>query len=71
MLLTAKTGVEQYEIIALLGARDTGEVYGTWETRLERTIAVKISGVPLTYQFEREARVISDLKIGTVLVNRT
>ena len=38
-----------------------GEVYEACDTRLERTVAVKISGVRFTERFEREARAISSL----------
>jgi serine/threonine protein kinase len=70
MLLAAKTGLEPYEIIAPLGAGDIGEVYETRDTRLERTIAIKMSCVRFTERFESEARAISSLKIATIAVNR-
>ncbi|HEU4333494.1 MAG TPA: protein kinase [Candidatus Eisenbacteria bacterium] len=56
-----------YEIIDLLGAGGMGEVYRARDTRLDRTVAVKVlqghlSVSPETRQrFEREARVISSL----------
>lgn len=51
-----------YEIISLLGAGGMGEVYRTRDTRLDRTVAVKVlpSGLTanddLRARFEREAR---------------
>jgi len=56
-----------YEIVARIGAGGIGEVYKGRDTRLDRTIAVKILGQDLTarpevlQRFEREARVISTL----------
>ena len=38
-----------------------GEVYEARDTRLERTVAIKISSVRFTERFEREARAISSL----------
>jgi serine/threonine protein kinase/Tol biopolymer transport system component len=56
-----------YEIVAPLGAGGMGEVYRARDTRLERTVAIKIlppqlSSDPIRKQrFEREAKVISSL----------
>jgi serine/threonine protein kinase len=56
-----------YEIAALLGAGGMGEVYRAKDTRLDRTVAVKIlashlSASPeLKQRFDREARTISSL----------
>jgi serine/threonine protein kinase len=56
-----------YEIISPLGAGGMGEVYRARDTRLDRTVAVKIlpkefSADPLLKQrFEREAKTISSL----------
>src|SRR5499427_9759223 len=55
-----------YEITATLGAGGMGEVYRARDTRLERTVAIKIlsqlSSDPAHRQrFEREARAISSL----------
>src|SRR5277367_585615 len=61
MPMTGKSRLGPYEIIALLGAGGMGEVYEARDTRLERTVAIKISGVRFTERFEREARAISSL----------
>jgi len=55
-----------YEITATLGAGGMGEVYRARDTRLERTVAIKIlsrlSSDPMRRQrFEREAKAISCL----------
>jgi len=61
MLLAEKTRFGPYEIIALLGAGGMGEVYEARDTRLDRTVAVKICKGRFTERFEREARAISSL----------
>jgi Tol biopolymer transport system component len=66
-MLAAGTRLGPYEIVAPLGAGGMGEVYEARDSRLDRTVAIKIlpsslSGVPeLRARFEREARVISQL----------
>lgn len=66
-MLAAGTRLGPYEIVAPLGAGGMGEVYQARDSRLDRTVAIKIlpsslSGVPeLRARFEREARVISQL----------
>src|ERR1022692_1132957 len=67
MALTNGTRLGPYEIESPLGAGGMGEVYRARDTRLERTVAVKIlpphfSDDPSCRQrFEREAKVISSL----------
>jgi eukaryotic-like serine/threonine-protein kinase len=61
MLLAEKTRFGPYEIVALLGAGGMGEVYEARDTRLDRTVAIKICNGPITERFEREARAISSL----------
>jgi eukaryotic-like serine/threonine-protein kinase len=56
-----------YELVALAGAGGMGEVYKARDTRLDRTVAIKILPAPLASdaefreRFDREARVISQL----------
>src|SRR5262250_605079 len=67
MPLAPGTHLGPYEISAPLGAGGMGEVYRARDTRLERTVAIKIlptqfSADPVRRQrFEREAKTISGL----------
>jgi len=61
MPLDPKTRLGPYEIIALLGVGGMGEVYKARDTRLDRTVAIKICTGGLSERFEREARAISSL----------
>lgn len=66
-MLSPGTNLGPYEIVAPLGAGGMGEVYRARDTRLDRTVAIKIlpqemSRDPLRKQrFEREAKTISSL----------
>lgn len=61
MPLDPKTRLGPYEIIAPLGAGGMGEVYKARDTRLDRTVAIKICAGGFSERFEREARAISSL----------
>jgi len=61
MAIAAKSRLGPYEIIAPLGAGGMGEVYEARDTRLDRTVAIKICKGRFTERFEREARAISSL----------
>ncbi|MGP8247094.1 MAG: protein kinase domain-containing protein [Bryobacteraceae bacterium] len=61
MALPLNTRLGPYEIVAPLGAGGMGDVYKARDTRLDRTVAIKISAVRFTDRFEREARAISSL----------
>src|SRR5260370_35695418 len=67
MSLTNGTRLGPYEILSLLGAGGMGEVYRARDTRLDRTVAIKVisdhlSAKPqLRERFEREARAVSRL----------
>ncbi len=67
MALAAGTKLGPYEIQPLLGAGGRGEVYRARDTRLDRTVAIKVlpqglAGTPEVRQrFEREARAVSSL----------
>jgi eukaryotic-like serine/threonine-protein kinase len=67
MTLTSGTRLGPYEILSPLGAGGMGEVYRARDTRLDRTVAVKILPSHLSedpeakQRFDREARTISSL----------
>jgi serine/threonine protein kinase len=67
LALALGTKLGPYEIVAPLGAGGMGEVYRARDTRLERTVAIKIlaaqfSSDPVRKQrLEREAKTISNL----------
>ena len=56
-----------YEIVSAIGAGGMGEVYKARDTRLDRTVAIKVlpehvaSDPDLKQRFEREAKTISSL----------
>src|SRR5262245_56811783 len=67
MSLPAGSRLGPYEVIAPLGAGGMGEVYRARDTRLDRTVAIKVlpadlcSSPEARQRFEREARMISQL----------
>ncbi len=50
-----------YEILAPIGAGGMGEVYRGRDTRLNRFVAIKVSGAQFSERFEREAKAIASL----------
>ncbi|MGA8607984.1 MAG: protein kinase [Candidatus Sulfotelmatobacter sp.] len=67
MALTSGTKLGPYEIVSPLGAGGMGEVYRALDTRLDRTVAIKVLPAHLSQdpeakeRFDREARAISSL----------
>ncbi len=67
MTLAPGTKLGPYEIVAPLGAGGMGEVYRARDTRLDRTVAIKVLPSHLSIdparrqRFEREAKTISSL----------
>jgi serine/threonine-protein kinase len=67
MTLTLGSKLGSYEVLSLLGAGGMGEVYRARDTRLDRSVAIKIlpphlsDDADLRQRFEREARAISSL----------
>src|SRR5450759_3018471 len=74
MALTAGTKLGPYEIQSLLGAGGMGEVYLARDTRLQRTVAIKVlpahlsSSPDLHTRFEQEAKSISALQHPNICV---
>src|SRR4051812_13629787 len=68
MPLAPGTRFGAYEIVGPLGAGGMGEVYRARDTRLERTVAIKVlnsqlvASTELRARFEREAKIISQLQ---------
>src|ERR1051326_913725 len=68
MALEAGTRVGPYEVVSAIGAGGMGEVYRGRDTRLDRTVAIKVlsahlsDNADLKARFEREARAISSLQ---------
>jgi serine/threonine protein kinase len=66
MPLASGTAFGPYQVVAFVGAGGMGEIYKARDTRLDRTVALKI--LPQTndpdrrQRFEREARAISQLQ---------
>lgn len=67
MALTTGTRLGPYEILSSIGAGGMGEVYKARDTRLDRTVAIKVlpthvaSHPDLRQRFEREARAVAAL----------
>jgi predicted Ser/Thr protein kinase len=61
MPLTAGAQLGPYEILSLIGAGGMGEVYRARDTRLGRTVAIKVNNDKFSARFEQEARAISAL----------
>jgi eukaryotic-like serine/threonine-protein kinase len=72
MALAAGTKLGPYEIVSPLGAGGMGEVYRARDTRIDRTVAVKILPAHLAAKpealerFQREARAISQLSHANI-----
>src|ERR1700692_3558241 len=72
MALSSGARLGPYEILAPLGAGGMGEVYKARDTRLDRTVAIKVlpehlSQKPqLRERFEREARAVSSLNHSNI-----
>jgi len=61
MSFASGTRLGHYQLLSPLGEGGMGTVYKASDTRLDRTVAIKILKGPHTERFEREARAISAL----------
>src|SRR5512140_2589058 len=67
MPISAGTRLGPYEVVSLLGAGGMGEVYRATDTRLDRTVAIKVmnaafsSDSSLRQRLEREAKALSSI----------
>jgi eukaryotic-like serine/threonine-protein kinase len=61
MTIASGTRLGPYEIISTIGAGGMGDVYKARDTRLDRTVAIKIVRTDFSERFEREAKSISAL----------
>ena len=74
MALSPGTRFGPYEILTLAGAGGMGEVYKARDTRLDRTVAIKVllphvsANLDLKQRFEREAQTIASLKRPRICV---
>src|SRR5579864_3771775 len=72
MPLASGTKLGPYEIVSPVGAGGMGEVYRATDTRLDRTVAIKILPAHLSQRpdalerFRREARAISQLSHANI-----
>ena len=61
MPISAGHKLGPYEILAPIGAGGMGEVYKARDTRLDRTVAIKVAAREFGERFQREAQVIASL----------
>jgi serine/threonine protein kinase len=61
MALSPGEKLGPYQILAAIGAGGMGEVYKARDTRVDRTVAIKVSKEKFSERFEREARAIAAL----------
>ena len=59
--LTPGQRLGPYEVASSIGAGGMGVVYLARDTRLNRTVAIKVAREQFSERFEREARVIAAL----------
>jgi serine/threonine protein kinase len=77
MALRAGTRLGPYEIVSLIGAGGMGEVYEALDTRLDRSVAIKVLPAQLSddsdalARFQREAKAVAALSHPSILAIST
>ena len=72
MALNIGDRLGHYDVTALIGEGGMGEVYQATDTRLDRTVAIKVlpehvaADPDLKQRFEREARTVAAQPLGGV-----
>jgi eukaryotic-like serine/threonine-protein kinase len=66
MPVAAGTRLGPYEILGRIGAGGMGEVFKATDTRLNRTVAIKVAREQFSERFEREARAVAALNHSNI-----
>jgi Tol biopolymer transport system component len=66
MSLSSGTRLGPYEILLPIGNGGMGEVFKARDTRLDRTVAIKVSAAQFSARFDREARAIAALNHANI-----
>jgi serine/threonine protein kinase len=69
MPLSAGDKLGPYEILASIGAGGMGEVYRARDARLNRDVAIKVSGEQFSERFESEAKAIAALNHHVAVIH--
>jgi eukaryotic-like serine/threonine-protein kinase len=69
MSLASGTQLGPYEVVAALGAGGMGEVYRATDTRLGRTVAIKVLSADLAHDAEARARLRQEAKAISALTH--
>ena len=67
MSLSAGTRLGPYEIVAPIGAGGMGEVYRGHDTRLQRTVAIKVLSRDVMHDPERRQRFLQEARAASAL----
>src|SRR5262249_43424041 len=65
--LTANATISHYRIVSRIGAGGMGEVYLAQDTRLDRTVALKILPADVAADSERMRRFVQEAKAASAL----
>lgn len=71
MAIESGTKLGPYEILAPLGAGGMGEVYRAKDTRLDRTVAIKVLPSHLSSNPDLRQRFERDLKPGNIILTKS